>query len=253
MSRFSLKGRTALVTGGARGCGLAFAEGLAEAGAHVAIFDIIDPVEAFFDIEKTYGVKTCHYKVDVSSLESLEEGFEAFKKDFGGSLDICVPCAGVNKNVGFLDTSLEDFERLMSVNVRGVYYTAQLAAKAMIANKTTHGSIILVASIASYMAIRSQMSSAYCGTKGAVRAMCPAIAAELVKYGIRVNSISPGYVRTEMTAPFPHLLESWKDEIMNGRIAMPEDIRGGCIFLASDASFYMTGQDLCIDGGVTKW
>lgn len=183
-------------------------------------------------------------RVDVSSISSLEEGFKAFKEDFNGALDICVPCAGVNKNVGFLDTPPEEFERLVGVNIRGVYYTAQLAARAMVANKTTHGSIILVASIASYMAIRSQLSSAYCGTKGAVRAMCPAIAAELVKYGIRVNSISPGYVRTEMTAPFPHLLESWKDEIMNGRVAMPEDIRGGCVFLASDASSYMTGQDL---------
>jgi NAD(P)-dependent dehydrogenase (short-subunit alcohol dehydrogenase family) len=182
--------------------------------------------------------------VDVSSISSLEEGFKAFKEDFNGALDICVPCAGVNKNVGFLDTPPEEFERLVGVNIRGVYYTAQLAARAMVANKTTHGSIILVASIASYMAIRSQLSSAYCGTKGAVRAMCPAIAAELVKYGIRVNSISPGYVRTEMTAPFPHLLESWRDEIMNGRVAMPEDIRGGCVFLASDASSYMTGQDL---------
>ena len=180
----------------------------------------------------------------MSSISSLEEAFKAFKEDFNGSLDICVPCAGVNKNVGFLDTSPEEFERLVGVNIRGVYYTAQLAARAMVANKTTHGSIILVASIASYMAIRSQLSSAYCGTKGAVRAMCPAIAAELVKYGIRVNSISPGYVRTEMTAPFPHLLESWRDEIMNGRVAMPEDIRGGCVFLASDASSYMTGQDL---------
>lgn len=180
----------------------------------------------------------------MSCISSLEEGFKAFKEDFNGALDICVPCAGVNKNVGFLDTPPEEFERLVGVNIRGVYYTAQLAARAMVANKTTHGSIILVASIASYMAIRSQLSSAYCGTKGAVRAMCPAIAAELVKYGIRVNSISPGYVRTEMTAPFPHLLESWKDEIMNGRVAMPEDIRGGCVFLASDASSYMTGQDL---------
>lgn len=253
MDRFSLKGRTALITGGARGCGLAFAEGLAEAGADVAIFDVIPPVEAFFTIEKRFGVKTKHYNVDVSSIESLEKGFAEFSKDFDGKLDICVPCAGINRNVGFLETSFSDYQKLIGVNVTGVYYTAQLAAKQMIANGTKKGSIILVASIASYMAIRSQMSSAYCGTKGAVRAMCPAIAAELNKYGIRVNSISPGYVRTEMTAPFPDLLESWKDEIMNGRVAEPEDIRGGCVFLASDASSYMTGQDLCIDGGVTKW
>ncbi|KEF58508.1 uncharacterized protein A1O9_06434 [Exophiala aquamarina CBS 119918] len=258
-STFSLKGRTALVTGGARGCGLAFAQGLAEAGADVAIFDVIDPVQGFHDIEKDYDVKTKHYQVDVGSIESLNQGFASFQADFEGKLDICVPCAGINRNLAFLDTAFEEHQKLLSVNVMGVYHTAQLAAKQMIQNGTKCGSIILVASIASYMAIRSQMSSAYCGTKGAVRAMCPAIAAELVQYGIRVNTISPGYVRTEMTAPvtknaqFPHLLESWKDEIMNRRVAMPEDIRGACVFLASDASLYMTGQDLCVDGGVTKW
>lgn len=170
------------MTGGARGCGLAFAEGLAEAGADIAIFDVIPPVEAFYAIEKTYGVKTGHYIVDVSSLESLSAGFAAFKSDFGGKLDICVPCAGINRNLGFLETPFEDYQKLLGVNVTGVYYTAQLAAKQMIENGTKKGSIVLVASIASYMAIRSQMSSAYCGTKGAVRAMVPAIAAEMVKY-----------------------------------------------------------------------
>ncbi|KAL0635714.1 hypothetical protein Q9L58_005349 [Maublancomyces gigas] len=252
-NRFSLVGRTALITGGARGCGLAFAEGLAEAGADVAIFDIIPPTPGFFLIASTYKVRTAHYLVDVTSEESLKAGFASFTEDFAGKLDICVPTAGINLNVKFLETSFKEHYNVLGVNVIGVYHTAQLAAKQMIANGTTCGSIILVASIASYMAIRSMDSSAYCGTKGAVRAMVPAIAAELVKYGIRCNSISPGYIRTEMTAPYPDLLESWKDEIMNGRVAEPEDIRGGCVFLASDASKYMTGQDLCIDGGVTKW
>lgn len=167
--------------------------------------------------------------MDVSSIDSLTEGFASFSADFSGKLDICVPCAGINRNVSFLDTSVADHQKLLGVNVIGVYHTAQLAAKQMIANGTKCGSIIMVASIASYMAIRSQMSTAYCGTKGAVRAMCPPIAAELSQYvrchsphvssncvdcvrlliwygfgghqGIRVNSISPGYVRTEMTAP----------------------------------------------------
>ena len=147
------------------------------------------------------------HSVDVSSFESLQKGFLDFKNDFGGKLDICVPCAGINKNIEFLNTSFEDHQRLIGVNIMGVYHTAQLAAQQMIENSTKCGSIILVASIASYMAIRSQRSSAYCGTKGAVRAMCPAIARELVEYGIRCNSISPGYVKTEMTAPFPNLIE----------------------------------------------
>jgi len=277
-AQFDLTGRVALVTGGARGCGLSFAEGLAEAGCSVAIFDIIPPSPSFHSLSSQYGVRTASYTVDVSSSTSLADGFKRFAEDFSGALDICVPCAGVNANVSFLETVADgDFARLMDVNVKGVYFTAQLAAKQMISNGTKKGSIVCVASIASHMAIRSQMSSAYCATKGAVRAMVPAIAAELVGYvrlspqfrnphlphevltgvqekqGIRVNSLSPGYVRTEMTAPFPHLLESWKDEIMNGRVAEPDDIRGACVFLASDASAYMTGQDLLVDGGVTRW
>ncbi|BDD57220.1 hypothetical protein MPDQ_003520 [Monascus purpureus] len=253
MSRFSLKGRTALVTGGARGCGLAFAEGLAEAGADVAIFDVIPPTEGFFEIEKKYGVKTGHYLVDVSSPKSLAEGFAAFQKDFSNKLDVCVPCAGINRHISFLDTPYEEQEKLLAVNVTGAYFTAQHAAKQMIANGTKHGSIVLVASMASHICVKDQLSTAYCATKGAVRAMCPAIAKELVQYGIRVNSVSPGYVRTEMTAAFPHLLESWKNDIMLGRVAEPDDIRGACVFLASDASAYITGQDILVDGGVTKW
>lgn len=137
-------------------------------------------------------------------MESLQKGFDAFEGDFGGKLDVCVTCAGVNANVPFLDTSMEKHTQLLGVNVLGVYHAAQLAARLMIKNGTQKGSIILVASIASHMAIRSQTSTAYCGTKGAVRAMCPPIAAELSEYSIRVNTVSPGYVKTEMTAPVRH-------------------------------------------------
>uniref|UniRef100_A0A093W0I5 Phenol 2-monooxygenase n=1 Tax=Talaromyces marneffei PM1 TaxID=1077442 RepID=A0A093W0I5_TALMA len=244
MSKFSLHGRTALVTGGARGCGLAFARGLAEAGANVAIFDVVEPDAAFYNIEKDYKVHTAHYKVDVSSPESLEKGFAEFQRDFENALDICVPCAGINRHLPFLEFTYKEHHDLVSVNVLGLYFTAQAAAKQMIANGTKHGSIVLVASMASHIAVRDQLCSAYCGTKGAVRSMCPAIAKELAQYGIRVNSVSPGYVRTEMTAAFSHLLPKWESEAMLNRIAEPEDIMGACVFLASDASSYMTGQDI---------
>lgn len=95
--QFSLKGRLALITGGARGCGLAFAQGLAEAGADIAVFDMIPVSDAFAQITKDHGVRTKIYTVDVTSLPGLRAGFEALKADFGGRLDILVACAGVNK------------------------------------------------------------------------------------------------------------------------------------------------------------
>lgn len=199
--QFSLQGRVAVVTGGARGCGMAFAQGLGAAGASIALLDMIEPVVSTAEMSAQYGVSVRFYKTDVSSLQSLRSAFDAIRSDFDNRLDILVACAGVNKNVEFLDTTEQDFERLFDVNARGVFFSAQLAAKAMIENGTNFGSIILVASIASHMAIRSQRSSAYCGTKGAVRAMVPGIAAELNKYGIRVNSISPGYVKTVRSEP----------------------------------------------------
>ncbi|KAI0509767.1 3-oxoacyl-reductase [Xylaria bambusicola] len=249
----SLKGRVAVITGGSRGIGLAFCQGLAEAGADIAIFDIISPSPAFEKISTDYSVRTKSYEVDVTSLSSLEAGFASVAADFDGKLDIFVACAGINKMVEFLNTTEADLDHLLNVNVKGVYFGAQLATKAMISNGTTCGSIILVASIASYITIRSLSQPAYCGTKGAVRALVAPMAAELSKHGIRVNSISPGYVKTEMTAPFPHMLEIWKGEIMNGRLAEPDDLKGACVFLASDASRYCTGSDILVDGGVTKW
>ncbi|KAE8153024.1 FAD binding domain-containing protein [Aspergillus avenaceus] len=188
---------------GARGCGLAFARGLAEAGANVAIFDIIEPDDAFHAITTECKVRTAYYKVNVSSEESLRDAFAKFQTDFDNALDICVPCAGINRHFPFLEFTYKDHLDLLSVN--------------MIANGTKHGSIILVASMASHIAIRDQLCSVYCATKGAVRSMCPAIAKEMAAY-------------------FPHLEADWKSSVMNGRIADPEDIMGACVFLASDAN-----------------
>lgn len=196
--QFSLKGRTALVTGGTRGCGLAFAQSCAEAGANVAIFDVSQPGESFNNLTVQYGVRTAYYesvynsllclslltadRVNVSSEQSLRNGFDRFRSDFGNALDICIPCAGINRHRPFLEFTYQDYHDLLAVNVLGLYFTAQLAAKQMIANGTQHGSIILVASIAGQRAIRSQFCSAYCGSKGAIKSMCPAIAQELAPY-----------------------------------------------------------------------
>ncbi|OUM54461.1 hypothetical protein BVG19_g3854 [[Candida] boidinii] len=186
-------------------------------------------------------------------MKALEKGFARFTEDFGEKLDICVPCAGINKNLEFLDTTYDQFDHLNDVNFKGAFFTAQMGAKLMLKNKTQKGAIVFICSMGSYIAIRSQRSSAYCGTKGAIRSMVAPIAAELSKLGIRVNSLSPGYVKTAMTEPFPELIESWKDESMNNIVANPEDMAGTCVFLASDASSYIVGADIVVDGGVTKW
>ena len=122
------------------------------------------------------------HRVDVSSESSLATGFQQFQTDFNNALDICVPCAGINRHLPFLEFTYEAHQSLLSVNVVGLYFTAQLAARQMIANGTKHGSIVLVASMASHIAVRSQLCSAYCGSKAAVRGMCPAIAKELAEY-----------------------------------------------------------------------
>jgi len=130
-----------LVTGGARGCGFAFAQSCAEAGADVAIFDVIEPEGTFQSLREKYGVRTAYYesviltlclwfllltvyRVDVSSEQSLQNSFDRFKSDFFDALDICIPCAGINRHHSFLEFSYQDYYDLLSVNVLGSHFTA---------------------------------------------------------------------------------------------------------------------------------
>ncbi|KIY00060.1 uncharacterized protein Z520_03745 [Fonsecaea multimorphosa CBS 102226] len=257
MANFSVKGRTALVTGGDSGMGLGYVEALAAAGADVLVFDInaASPSQALLDLKAKYsrlGVTIAYYVADVSSKESLKAAFSKVEAEFG-ILHICVCNAGINKVADFLEMPWDAHQRLLEVNVLGLYHTAQLAAALMIKSKATSPSIILIGSIAGRNSVKASNHSAYSGTKGAVLGLLPAIAKELGSHGIRVNAISPGYVRTPMTAPYPDLLESWKKETMLGRVGSPEDMMGACIFLASDASKYITAHDLVVDGGKTMW
>ncbi|PGH03981.1 hypothetical protein AJ79_07213 [Helicocarpus griseus UAMH5409] len=250
---FSLKGKTVVITGGARGLGLAFAWAVAEVGANVAVLDLLDkPHEDFYLLEKELGVKTKLYRVDVTDYEALERTFDEVKKDFG-SIDHCVTSAGVPKDKPFLEHTQADLRSLLSINVEGTFFAAQFAAKHMKA-QGTGGSIVMIASIAGHNSCPGKSVSGYCFTKGAILAGCRALADELVQYNIRVNTISPGYILTDMTvaniAARPTILQDLPKNIPMGHIGDRRDLKGAIVLLLSQASAYTTGTDLIIDGGL---
>jgi sorbose reductase len=176
----------------------------------------------------------------------------------GASANWCfsVNAAGVVKDEPFLETSMSNIQRTIDVNLVGSFLVAQSCARVM-STQGRGGSIIFVATLTSYQATPVQNISIYGASKGAIRGLIPHMAMELAPHGIRVNSISPGYMMTDMTKALneqvPGLIDSFSKESMFGRMGKPEELRGVLIFLASGASSYMTGQDILVDGGVSKW
>ncbi|KAK2749544.1 hypothetical protein FQN55_003244 [Onygenales sp. PD_40] len=274
---FSLKGKTVVVTGGARGLGLAFSWAVAEVGANVAVLDLLDqPHDDFYLIEKELGVKAKLYRVDVTDYEALEKAFDEVKKDFGSidcwygwpkiliderstshltksTVSSSVTSAGIGKDKPFLEHTQADMKSLLAINVEGSFFAAQFAAKHM-KEQGTGGSIVMIASIAAHGSVPGKSVSGYCFTKGAILAGCRALADELTPYKIRVNTISPGYILTDMTinniATRPTILQDLPKNIPMGHIGDRRDLKGAVVLLLSEASAYTTGSDVIIDGGM---
>lgn len=247
---FSIKGKTALVTGAGRGIGRVLARALAEAGCDVALLGLhkenLDKAAA--EIERT-GVKTITLKADVSQKDGVKEAFSRVKNNFG-RLDICVNNAGVSMQVPAEEMPEEDWDAIIDINMKGVFFCCQEAAKIMI--RQNSGTIINLGSISGSAVNVPQKQGVYNTSKAGVVMLSRSLAVEWAPYGIRVNSISPGYIKTEMTLEtmsdlFPH----WESLTPMGRLGEAEELRGALLYLASDASSYMTGHDLIVDGGYT--
>ncbi len=239
-----LEGRVALVTGGARGQGAAEARLFAGAGATVVITDVLDEIG-----ERTAGELGCEYlHLDVTS----EEEWEAVVADVvarHGRLDILMNNAGIFRPAQLLNTSTDMWNQTVAINQTGVFLGMRTVIKAMI-EAGNGGSIINTSSIAGLEG--GFGATAYGATKWAVTGMTKTVAKEVGKHGIRVNSIHPGAIATEMIAD---MLEGGRDEKLIARqpikrLGTPDDIAEMALFLASDRAAYCTGQAFTVDGGV---
>jgi NAD(P)-dependent dehydrogenase (short-subunit alcohol dehydrogenase family) len=255
---FDLTGRVALVTGGNGGIGLGMATALAQAGASVEIWGTnADKNARALEQLKVDGTKVNARIVDVSKEENIVGGFDATLAEFG-RVDACFANAGMsNRWKSFLDIGGEDYRRLMSINLDGVIWTLREACRHMKARAEAGdpgGSVVAVASLGALMgAARNQD---YTATKAALIAVTNGIAVEFARYGVRANSILPGWIETEMTAGAqanPKFSEQVIARVPLRRWGKPEEFGGIAVYLASGASTFHTGDSILIDGGFSKF
>ncbi|KAI6377165.1 hypothetical protein MCOR25_002661 [Pyricularia grisea] len=266
LPEFSLKDKVLVVSGGGRGLGLVQAEALLEAGAREvhAIDRLTSPSDDFARVADKFsssssggggGSALQYHRIDVRESEALNGAVEAIAERHG-RIDGLVAAAGVQQATPALEYNQEDSDRMLGINVTGVFMTAQAVARQMV-RLGQGGSIALIASMSGTIANKGLLCPVYNASKAAVIQLGRNLAAEWGQHGIRVNTISPGYIVTAMTEDLfkehPEFRTNWTKENMLGRLSVPEEYRGAAVFLLSDASSFMTGSDLRIDGGHAAW
>lgn len=248
MELFSLKGKVAVVTGGNRGLGKTFALSLAKMGADVVIVgrDELKNLSVTKEIE-SYGRRAISLSVDLQDISAIKRMVETVKNEFR-KIDILVNNAGVSKTGLALDVEEEEWDKIMDLNVKSLFFCSRAIAKEMKEQKS--GKIINIASVVG--AVGDIGISPYTASKAAVINLTRSLALEWARFGIQVNAIGPAYIETEMNS---EALSNSKvrEKIINktpmGRLGKAEELEGALLLLASDASSYITGQTIFVDGG----
>ena len=240
--------RVALVTGASRGIGRAIAVALAKDGAHVIVN--YNGSEAAAEetgkmIEEVKGSYTLS-KFNVANYEETEAAMKALIAEYG-RLDILVNNAGITKDGLLMKMSEEDFDAVIDVNLKGTFHTIKVASRQMM--KQRYGRIVNLSSVSGVMGNAGQAN--YSSSKAGVIGLTKSVARELASRGITSNAVAPGFIATDMTAAMPEtVLETASKQIPLGYIGKPEDIAAAVSFLASEQAGYITGQVLCVDGGM---
>jgi NAD(P)-dependent dehydrogenase (short-subunit alcohol dehydrogenase family) len=250
MSRFDLTGRSAVVTGATRGLGRAFARALAEAGADIVVVGRDEVAAA--EVEKELaeiGRRSCTVIADITSRPEVERVLAMAVERFG-AVDVLVNNAGACIHRPALEVTDEEWRHVMDVNLDALWTACQVFGQHMVERGS--GSIVNIGSISGQIVNRPQWQPAYNASKAAVHQLTRSLAAEWGPVGVRVNALAPGYIKTDM-APVdePQYRRYWIEDAAQQRYATPEELGPAMVFLASDASSFVTGSVLVIDGGYT--
>ncbi|BFZ60976.1 hypothetical protein YB2330_002033 [Saitoella coloradoensis] len=268
MQDFSLAGRTCIVTGAARGLGREFLHAFANSGATKL---------ACLDINKDQSTESCEiikstfasehpgttipdvrpYAVDVTSEEAVTTTINQIISDLG-PIHVLVAAAGICQNIPCLTYPASDFRKVFDINVNGLFFCGQAVARSMVDNNVTDGSIIFISSMSAGIVNKPQPQAAYNASKAAVTHLARSMACELASNGIRVNCLAPGYMHTALLDKVLELpgnpSDIWIENTPMKRLGEPQkDLRGPVVFLASNASRFMTGHELVVDGGYSCW
>jgi 3-oxoacyl-[acyl-carrier protein] reductase len=244
----TLKGKSALITGSARGIGKEIAVKFAKAGADVCVSDIdlATAQETAQEISKEYGVKAIAIAANVAKEDEVNELVKKFVEEFG-KIDILVNNAGITKDGLVIDMKESDWDAVLDINLKSAFLCTKAATRFML--KARSGRVINIASISGQIGLPGQAN--YSASKAGMIGLTKAVAKEVAKRGVTVNAIAPGFIRTAMTDKLsPEVVKGYEDAIPMKVLGLPEDIANSSLFLASDLASYVTGQVIAVNGGL---